>query len=384
VKSGTAAHGRRAHVVVVGLSVLLGVAACEAHNTETSEPAPAPAVPSSAGGPRAPFDERETAPGASATPDPVPVAPSKPPDLRPTIGKHLGEIGGPPLEAGAKLKQDAAVMLAAGASLDLTFPGGASVRVLGPARVAVPAGPAGLLLGLGTVSVDLELTALHPGSGFWLTTPSARIELVHGARFVARTFQDRSSEITAVSGVLGLTTLDSHTKGRASGDNAQELTTTRLAAGNRASIGAEGQSRITPAAAVQPGQARVAVVHLQTEERRLEGLPERRPVARVPEGTLRLEKGGATLQSSVEAALEQVAVGLTRERELQSRHRTLLAQKDAQAMQVQRELAQQGAQTFAARRSLEKRLSLFEADNLAQGKEGLSSPLIARARELLR
>jgi len=61
-----------------------------------------------------------------------------------------------------------------------------------------------------------------------------------------------------------------------------------------------------------------------------------------------------------------------------------VAQNDSQAMELQRELARQGAQTFAARRTLGKRLSLLEADSLSQGTSPFSSPLIARARELLR
>lgn len=285
------------------------------------------------------------------------------PDTRPTIGQSSQEVAGEvSLQRGAKLPLDTTVALPDEASLELHFPGGASVRVLGPARVAVPTGEAGLLLNTGTASVDLERGALHPGSGFWLSTPSVRIDLVQGARFAVRAFGDASSEFTVVSGGVVITSAGA------------ELASAPRHAGAGGRILADG--RLVGPAAGHIGQpVPKPPLHLQTEEARLAALAERSAA-----------KGAepSPAKAVLEAACEQVVTSLTRERELQSQHRALLANKDPAAMQLQRELAQQGARTFEARRTLEKRLSHLEADSLGSGTDGLSSPLIARARELLR
>ncbi len=329
----------------------LGSLACEARDSAPQAPPAAPASPAR--------------PLSAARPLQAPPAIARP-DTRPTVVRVAESArvqGTLALASGAKLPLDAAVVVPPGASLDLHFPGGASVRVVGPARVASPAGPTGLLVNEGTVTVDLELSALHPGSGFWLATPRTRIDLVQGARFALRAFADRSAKLVAVSGMLTLTTL-----------NADASAPTRLAAGARATVSPEGSVEVRPIAA-RADKPREPL-HLQREEARLHGLPER------PATRQAAAMGGA--RPMVEAACEAVVASMTREQELSARHRALVAQNDSRAMEVQRELARQGAHTFAVRRTLGKHLSLLEAESLSQGTSPSSTPLIARARELLR
>ncbi|MFT3921132.1 MAG: hypothetical protein QM778_01225 [Myxococcales bacterium] len=335
------------------LGVLLaGLPGCEA--SEAPPPTSAPAAHAAVA----------THHDTGAVPAPAePVVPAlKPREVRPTIGAHSGELhSSAALDEGARLAADTLVTLAEKAQLVLQFPGGASVKVLGPARLAVPAGELGLLLRQGTVSVDLEFSALHPESGFWLATPSARLELVHGGRFVVRAFEYGGSALSVVTGPLAVTP--------AGGEGQAPKA---LAAGAKAQLAADGKSEFSSVAR-RPGAG--ISLHLQTEEVRLAALPERRGA----------DLSAATRSASaVAAACDAVVTARTEEHTLQARHRALVAQKDPGAMEVQRALAAQGARSFEARRALEKRLSLLEAERLEAGSQGLASPEIARARELLR
>jgi len=310
-----------------------------------------------------PSEPASGAPGAEAAPHvEAPRRRAAPRDERPQLGKSSGEIAGQgDLAEGAKLEVDVPLTLGADARLDLRFPGGASVTVSGPAQVAVPAGERGLLVHAGTVSVDLEWAASHPDSGFCLATPAARLELVHGGRFVVRAFADLASQVSVVNGPLALSPV-----------GAEGASARPLGAGARVSVRPDGELALSTAPRGPQGPV---ALHLQAEESRLRGLPEPTP-AGAP-----VETHSA---SAVQAACERVVSAITQERALQARHRALVAKQVPGAMDVQRELAAQAAQTFAARRSLARRLSMLEAESLGRGSAGLTSPEIARARELLR
>jgi hypothetical protein len=257
------------------------------------------------------------------------------------------------LRRGERLPRETAIRLQDGAQLVLDYPGGAFVRVQGPALVAVaPLGEAALLLREGLVTVDVERAAMHPDSGFWLATPLLRAELVQGARFVLRT-APTATRLTVVSGTLTVHAPQGSAWTRTQIAPGQTLT---LISGGAPTVDSESPARLEQAeqslaAAVWPGAERA-----------------------VPSA------GSEPLETAC-ARLEQ---DRARERELQARHRSLLAQKDPAAMELQRATAQQGAQSFRDERELRILLSLWEAGALGlPASASGQAPTTSRARALL-
>ena len=148
--------------------------------------------------------------GQQRVPSTSPVDPQQGPEPARAAPKHHGPIvktlvgaldGVEPLAQGERLDANRVLSLKAGGELTLDFARGARVVVRGPAQVVVgPRAEEALLLKTGTLSVDLPPSAPTEGSGFWLATPSARLELVRGGRLVVRAFSDGSSAAFVVSG----------------------------------------------------------------------------------------------------------------------------------------------------------------------------------------
>lgn len=122
-----------------------------------------------------------------------------------------GEVTG--FEAGAladEVAENKVYSLRAQSSLTLDFAAGARVSIVGPAVFAVSyeahAGSRdGLLLRVGTVSVDLPPAAAAPERGFWLATPNVSLQLSRAGRCAVRALANGETWLQVVSGSVMLT-----------------------------------------------------------------------------------------------------------------------------------------------------------------------------------
>lgn len=182
------------------LVCLMCTLACQAASKSAPDAAPAGPQP----------------PAAQAVP-PAEAAPSAPRPARPaplrSVSVKETSLVDAALHAGAKLTSPRALELPRQATLTLDFEHGARVLLVGPARALVNLSEEDLLLlGLGSVSVDLPPSAPTPRSGFALFTPAGKLTLVRGGRFAMRVFEDGSSQGYVVAGSATLHVLGADAK----------------------------------------------------------------------------------------------------------------------------------------------------------------------------
>ncbi len=250
----------------------------------------------------------------------------------------------------------------AGETLDLDFDCGARAQVSGPALIAVSArADQGLLVRHGLVRVELPPGAAKPGAPCWLATPALRMELPRWARFVLRAHENGRTEIAVASGRLTLATesmpdvVDSGTQAVAAG----RLVRADLTASHALSV-SSGPETMEAAATLLAGKA---------------------PRTAQPSKPRRLDQ---TIQERLKGLYVRTMSEVARARELDEQHRALVSAGDKRAMAVQRQIAEQAAITFRARRSLAAVLSRIEAAGLTVGEPSAPDPLLERASELVR
>ncbi len=300
------------------------------------------------------LDEAQAKPSVAAKP---PAAAKRGPKLQGRAAQAPGANLAAVSDAEQRLVVDRPLSLGSDASASLHYDVGASVRVTGPALVAVAEGrESGLLVHQGTLVVDLERAALHPESGFWVATRALRIELVQGARVALRSLGDGASRLVVVSGRAAVWSV--------AGPDAPRV----LQSGETLHVDAEGR--------VSDGE-RIARPHLEAVQASLIALPE-------PATERALAPRIAAQQLALSVACERVETIRAQNQALLSEHQALRKRDDPAAMAVQERLAQQGARAFRDRQALVLSLSFFEAETLHAPLEGTQRELIARARTLLR
>lgn len=248
--------------------------------------------------------------------------------------------------------------LGAGCEVSLAFDAGAEVTLLGPAFFGVPEGHRpGFLLREGALSLDLERTALHPGSGFWLTTPVLRVELVQGARVVLRAFPSGETTLAVISGRVLV---------RPSG---QEGAAARpLHAPQRLDVRADGTTLVQTTMARAQLEEVLSDFHAQ----------------QAPGGAPAAMEALDLALAGLRAACERVEANHGKNQQLLVEHRALVRRDAAAAMAVQASLAKHGQAGLHDREELARRLSFIEARSLGQPLGDATSLQIARAKALLR
>jgi hypothetical protein len=289
-------------------------------------------------------------PSISAEAAPAPAV-SAPRHLAHTDGCQATDGKAQPIAEKRELPADAQLVLEREGTCKLLYSAGALVRLYGPARVmASPHGEAGLLVREGTLELDLSHGALTATSGFWFALPSARVELVQGARLVARAFPGGASELYVVSG-------SAKVQGAASARG------TLLSAGRGLSVSAQGEARALTQTLEKLEAARAWMLARSPGK----------PPADVLAAML------PRFSQALAAAEAQAAQG----KALLERHRGL-PQGAPEAMTLQRELSVQQAEALRL-----ARIVSGQADSLAAwlldpalDRRAELEPLLVRARAL--
>jgi hypothetical protein len=259
------------------------------------------------------------------------------------------------VQAGARLVAPRAFALPAAGSLTLDFEHGARVHVGGPARVLADLSEQDLLLvGAGTLSVDLPPSAPTPQSGFALLTPAGMISLVRGGVYALRVFEDGSTQAFVVSGTATL----------------------RVAGGSKAEgvqVVAGDAVQLTPAGALTRSQHRART--LVEAERSAQALRAR--------GKAKLEPGG--LETLLRAQLAATLPLKARQDALVAEHRAALRLREGggeRVAELQRAIAENAAQLADGRARLGLALGQ-RAAALQTPAQGGEDELSAEARALL-
>jgi hypothetical protein len=300
----------------------LALAAC------TAEPEARPATPS-------------PAPAASAE-QPPPAAPPRTyvlPVLADCTARDRSGAPVVPTDAGHARSATAYLEVKAGDGCKIVRGSDLVYRLHGPARAEarVHRLPS-VLLREGVIEVDLAAGATTPDSGFWVSTPSARVELVQGARVVARAYAAGGTHLYVVSG-----------QARVQPAGATEADV-QLGAGQGLSVSSDGR-----ASAVAARLARV--------EDALAWLAKQRS----PAGAR-----GAGLQALVAAAaatFAQVEAGQERLQAMSRSHEQHAA-GSPEAMALQREIATESGKQLAARRRFDAQEEALRAWTLDPGEAG--------------
>lgn len=321
-----------------GALLCLLLLACSEDRKVASTTAPAPDKPA------------EVAPSPLAAPAPAPF-------LGPMLIRRKGADVAPSRRGAA----GEVVTLEAGELLEATFGCGAGAQVTGPALVAVSArSEQGLLVHHGLVRVELPPGAAKPGPACWLASPALRVELPRAARFALRVHPEGRSQIALVSGRVSY---EAGLPDVAAG--AESLT---LEAGGllEADLSPRSPARIKAG----PSTLEAALAQLAGPEN-----------ARAKPAAVDLS---SRLKPLLTAQLSRAAGEIERAAALDKRHRALVAAHDPAVMDLQRQIAEQAAETFRARRSLEAVLARSEAAHLAEGPSLTAYPLLTQAADLLR
>jgi hypothetical protein len=237
------------------------------------------------------------------------------------------------LEQGKALELNRVLVLKPDAALTLDFAQGARVVLRGPAQAVVaPRGEQALLLHSGAAQIDLPPSAPTQASGFWISTPSVRLELVRGGRLAVRAFSDGSSHAFVVSGSAQL----------AAGPAAQAPVF--VAAGSGLRVALDGQVERTQVAALT-----------------LEGALER--VLRLPARSGKQGSVRTSLDQSLAQLVDQVAADLAQEQRLVAAHRARIG--SPAALSAQADVAVHAANLARERAQLRGLLSRRAAALLA-------------------
>lgn len=258
--------------------------------------------------------------------------------------------GAPELQAGELIAANRVLELKTGAALTLDFAQGTRLVLRGPARALVaPRGEQALLLHSGVAEVDLPPSAPTPESGFWLASPSMRLELVRGGKLVVRAFADGASALFVVAGGAQLVAAQ-----------APRSMPSFVAPGYQLRVAADGNverakvERLTLEAAVARSVAM--------------GGPPAKP-----------KRAVAVLDESLTRLVEELVAEVERERSLVAAHRERIG--TPQALPAQAALAAQAGDLARKRTRLRALLSQRAAAHLALQPD---DALERRAQELLR
>jgi hypothetical protein len=266
-----------------------------------------------------------------AQPAPPPAAPRRqPPSL---AGCSARDRDGHPIGNEGYVTNDQYLELRAGDDCEITDYE-LVAKLHGPVRaLALPHGQVAVLLREGTLEVDLapgSQANADRGSGFRFATPGGQVEMVQGARVVARAFASGSSLLYVVSGQLRV-----QPAGR--GERAVEL-----AAGHGLSLSNVG--------AAQPLDIRLGRV-----EETLAWIAK----ARGQSG--RVGPAVASLAALANETWSEGQPGLARLEELGREHDRLVASGAPGAMELQREIATLSGTQFARGRIMEAQAAALEA-----------------------
>ncbi len=326
--------------------------------------------------PSAKIDEKKAEPTKleSAPLPPPQAAPGPPPFRGPILSLHKKEARSAGVIAPGKRAAPAQLaVLEDGDLLNLDFGCGARAQVSGPAIVAVSGrSDQGLLVRQGLLRVELPPGAAKPGAACWLASPALRMELPRAARFALRVHEDGRTQIAVVSGRV---TVATGTLSAEEDSGTQALEAGRLLEANLTSA-------TTPRVVTGPSTLEAALSLLAAKAR----------AARTVTAKQLSDSLENRLLPGLKAQIGRAASQLERARTLDQQHRLLVSARDPQAMVVQRQIAEQAAHTFVARRSLDAALSRVEAARLnatevpAPAPMSASSiePMLSRASELLR
>lgn len=266
--------------------------------------------------------------------------------LGPSVKELVGEVAG--VAQGARLGADQRLVLPAGSELLLDFPHGARLRLFGPALARVASAQLdGLLCKEGVATLDLAPAAPTPDSGFWLATPSGRIDLVRGGRLALRVFPGGALVAAQVSGSASLS--------RGTG-LAESRVRALLSAGE---LVRAGSSLVRSAGSGATLDEALSVVRSLSEQG----------------GAEDLDRELAQQRDVVRAALE-------RERGLVEAHRAAVRATDGGAMAAQAQLASHAALLAGERKRLRTLIDQRAAARLDRAP-GQPDPLADEASALL-
>jgi len=290
----------------------------------------------------------EPAPSAAATAPARRSAPVHTLSVRSVRGElALSSASAAQLAPGSVLREPSELHLQEGAVLELALDDHAAIRLRGPARLLLlPEGEPALLVREGLVTVDCApRSARATSSALWLATPTGRLDIVQGARFVLRARAERASELAVVSGHVDV----------------RELGAARTLVGG-------GEPRCVGAASLARSK-RPELAQLERAEQLLSA-----------SSACAATRVKVALAGPLTAALSALEASREQERALLAEHQRLLAEHAPQAQAVPRQLAELAAKGLGELETARALRASYEAEQLGRRASDEAESLTARAR----